>query len=273
MNGRSRVLVQEQGHLYNDSGDCLQRLSGINAVPLGQGRATFSLEEVVAAVDAASSGRVSTGIGAIAIETPVRRRHGELFDRSAMREICAYGRRNGIGLHLDGARLYLASAFTGVRPAEYAADFDTVYVSLYKYFRSPAGAILAGPAHLLDDLYHERRMFGGSLNQAWVFAAVALKHLAGFEQRFAEVVQAAARLKSGLASVSGLTVREVPNGTNIFQLNLDRIDQAELIKARLETNGVLLPAPEGSSFYLKLNESLLSLRVDRIVDLFAEACA
>jgi threonine aldolase len=43
--------------------------------------------------------------------------------------------------------------------------FDTVYVSLYKYFNSASGAILAGPRRLLEDLYHDRRMFGGGLAQ------------------------------------------------------------------------------------------------------------
>ena len=47
-------------------------------------------------------------------------------------------------------RLFLASAYTGISPATCAALFDTVYVSLYKYFNAASGAILAGPRHLLE---------------------------------------------------------------------------------------------------------------------------
>src|SRR5260370_41822116 len=45
-----RVLVQRESHLYNDEGDCAQQLSGLHLVPLAQGRATFTLDEAVAAI-------------------------------------------------------------------------------------------------------------------------------------------------------------------------------------------------------------------------------
>ena len=105
-----------------------------------------------------------------------------------------FARERGIGLHLDGARLLIEAAYTGIAPAETAALFDTVYVSLWKYLNAASGAILAGPRALLDGLYHERRMFGGSLPHAWPYAAVALHFLDGFAERFAEAVAASERL-------------------------------------------------------------------------------
>lgn len=42
----------------------------------------------------------------------------------------------------------------------------------------------AGPAELLDGLYHQRRMFGGSLPAAWVLAAMTLHYQRGFAERF-----------------------------------------------------------------------------------------
>ena len=40
--GPSRVIVQEESHLYQDEGDCAQTLSGLTLVPLAAGRATFT---------------------------------------------------------------------------------------------------------------------------------------------------------------------------------------------------------------------------------------
>ncbi len=77
---RRRVLVQAESHLYRDCGDCAQTLSGLHMVPLGAGRATFTAEEVQSAADDAVSGRVSAPVGAIQIESPVRRKNGERFD-------------------------------------------------------------------------------------------------------------------------------------------------------------------------------------------------
>ena len=55
-------------------------------------------------------------------------------------------------MHLDGARLLLEAAYTGIAPAATAALFDTVYVSLWKYLNAANGAILAGALHMLVGL-------------------------------------------------------------------------------------------------------------------------
>ena len=80
-----------------------------------------------------------------------------------MKKIAAWARERDIGLHLDGARLFLESVYTRRPVRTYTALFDTVYISMYKYFNAASGAILAGPKALLADLYQTRRMFGGGL--------------------------------------------------------------------------------------------------------------
>ncbi len=131
--GKNRVLVQEESHIYNDSGDCIQTLSNLNLIPLDANRATFTLSEVMEMWQRNSSGRVTTPIGVISIESPVRRKLGEMFDYAEMQKIAQFARNNDIKLHLDGARIFLASAYSGISPATYAQLFDTIYVSLYKY--------------------------------------------------------------------------------------------------------------------------------------------
>ena len=68
---------------------------------------------------------------------------------------------------------------TGVPVGAYGALFDTVYVSLCKYLGAPFGAVLAGSRAFVDGLYHERRMFGGSLPGAWMAAALVLAGAGG----------------------------------------------------------------------------------------------
>ena len=131
---KPRAIVQEQSHLYHDSGDCVTQLSGINLIPLAKGKPYFTLEEMVEAVDESTSGRVSSPVGAVMIESPVRRQMGQVVPFEEMKAITDYCRSQGIGTHLDGARLYMMSAASGTGPQEYASLFDTVYVSLYKYF-------------------------------------------------------------------------------------------------------------------------------------------
>ena len=43
---KPRAIVQEQSHLYQDSGDCVSRLSNINLLPLAKDRPHFTVEEL-----------------------------------------------------------------------------------------------------------------------------------------------------------------------------------------------------------------------------------
>ena len=244
--GRGRAILQAEAHLYNDSGDCVQTLSGITLMPLAPGRATFTLEEVEEVVDRTAGGRVSRPVSVISIETPVRRRFGERFDQAELDRIAAFARERGIRLHMDGARLFLQSACTGVDVAEYARPFDTVYVSLYKYFNAASGAILAGPRALLDDMYHTRRMFGAGLPGAWPFAAVALQHVPGFVGRFRRAVEVSEAFIERVTRHEAFAVERMPAPTNLFRLRVSASDTAAF-RARLRDRGVDLgrPGPDG----------------------------
>lgn len=259
-NGR-RVLVQRESHLYNDEGDCAQQLSGLVLVPLAPGRAMFTLDEAVTEVGGPPAARVAIPVGAISIETPVRRRSGETFDFAEMHRIAEFARARGIGLHLDGARLLIEAVYTGVAPAEYAGLFDTVYVSLYKYLNAASGAILAGPAALLDGLFHQRRMFGGGLPHVWPYAAVALHYLDGFAERFAEAAASFDRLLDALRDHRFVAVERPPAATNVAVLTVVG-ENAFGLASRLLAQGIAIrPArrtsPNGAEFSLHANETIL----------------
>jgi threonine aldolase len=267
---KRRVLVQAESHLYNDCGDCAQTLSNLSLIPLSPGKATFTLDEVEEALNRSASGRVATPIGAIQIETPVRRRHGERFDFGELKKIAARARERGIGLHLDGARLFLESAYTGRPVREYAALFDTVYVSMYKYFNAASGAVLAGPKALLADLYHPRRMFGGGLQQVWPFAAVALHYIDGFEQRFRTAVEISEKVISTLSADGNFELQRYPNGTNILRMHVQNVN-AGVYQVRLEQAGIVARAPEGDWFTLQVNETWASIPAPEIAGRFRKA--
>lgn len=251
-----RVIVQHESHLFNDTGDCAQTLSQLTLMPLARGQATFTRADVEEVVGRTASGRVAARVGAISIETPVRRRIGEQFAMKDLRDVTAFARQEGIRLHLDGARMMLASAYTGIAPAEYAAMFDTVYISLWKGLNAASGAILAGPKSLLDTMFHTRRMFGGGLPQAWPYAAVALHYLDGFVDRFRAGVQVSESFISELGTRGGVTAQRITNGTNIFRLPLAGIDVTRM-RGTLAARGIEFSAPPANAqmLTLQVNES------------------
>lgn len=271
-----RAIVQEQSHLYNDSGDCVTRLSNINLIPLAKGSPYFTLKALKAAVEQAEGGRVINPVGAVMIESPVRRQAGKIMPFDEMKAVTDYCRDKGIGSHLDGARLYMMSGATGISPAEYAALFDTVYVSLYKYFGAPFGAILAGTAKFTDGLYHERRMFGGGLASANFAAALALQGIEGFEARFNRAMAHATALFDKINILEGINVEPFEHGSNIFPLKLGSdVDSQRFVKT-LEARAVSVSAPDSDNsrrIMLTVNPTILRRDVQYLCCVFEGAIA
>jgi len=269
--GSSRVVVQEQSHFYQDEGDCAQTLSNLTLMPLAPGRATFTADDLQQLLDHTKSARVVSRVSVIAVETPVRRMQGAHFDAGELAKIIAIARREGIRLHLDGARLFLQAAYTGEDVAAYARPFDTVYVSLYKYFNAASGAMLAGPRDVIDGMFHGRRMFGGGLNTVWPFALVARHYLDGFSQRYGTAVRISEDVIRGLPQ-DAFAVERIPSGTNLFRLRVRGTDPAAFRK-RLAERGVLLSPPQGDVFLVGVNETLNRTNAPALIDTFTRALA
>jgi threonine aldolase len=252
--GKRRVIVQEMSHIYNDTGDACQTLSNLTLIPLAPGSATFTRADVEAVLGRTASGRVAADVGAIAIETPIRRLAGQMFDWDEAQRLAAFARERGIATHLDGARLFIASAYTQIAPRDYAAAFDTVYVSLWKYFNCGQGAILAGPRRVLDGMFHVRRMFGGNLAVGWPAAVVARHYMDGYLDRLQAAVRVSEEVFSALSRHPRVTIERIPNGTNLTRWRLRGVD-ARTIAQRLGAEGIRFPNAATGVALVAVNET------------------
>lgn len=269
---KKRVLVQADSHLYNDSGDCASNLSELNLIPLAKGKTNFTVNDVQEELDRAKNGRVKTGVGAILIESPIRRLDNRMFDFDMMKNISALARENQIKMHLDGARMFNACVHLSKSPAEIASLFDTVYVSLYKNFNAASGAILAGSKEFIKDLYHTRRMFGGGMPQVWPFAAVAYNYLDGFLESYSSALVMADHFFALLSENNKFKVERFSDGTNVFKLIVESEDLSKF-RNNLDNQNIFLPSPDNSfnGFKIKVNPSLLRTNVNKLSQQFVEA--
>ena len=268
---KRRVIVPEMSHIYNDTGDACQTLSNQTLMPLAPGKATFTKADVEAVLTRTAGGRVATEVGAIVIESPIRRLAGQMFDWEEAKRISAFAREKGIGMHLDGARLFIASAYTGISPAEYAAHFDTVYVSLWKYFNCGIGAILAGPKKTLDGMFHVRRMFGGNLAVGWNAALVARHFMDGFEGRLKSAVQHSEAVYAALSTHPKLSIERVANGTNLTRVTFKGVDASQVAK-KLTDRGIAMSAPAGpATITIGVNETWNRMPAAEMIRAFESA--
>lgn len=269
-----RVLVQAESHLYNDSGDCVETLSGLNVIPLAAGEASFSRSDVEAWVERSGTGRVETRVGVISIENPVRRKDHQMFDAVALNSICSYARDHGIRLHLDGARLFTLPLHSGKSVQELAAPFDTVYVSLWKHFNGASGAILAGDEKIIHSMYHTRRMFGGSLPQAWPQIGLVPRYARSFPADYARAWHDADELIALLNTDRRFKVSKIPNGTSRFFVEIPGT-APELVVQRLLAQGVTIAAPHPGTrtFPLQVNATILRSTPSALMHKFLESVA
>jgi threonine aldolase len=266
---RRRVIVQAESHIYNDSGDCAQELSGLNLLGV---EGDFSTDSISATLESSARGRVKTEVGAISLESPLRRGFNTTHSPAEISGIAELARSQGLGFHLDGARLFMQAAHQGFSPAEYAAPFDTVYVSLYKNFNAAGGAVLAGTEERLADLLHERRMFGGSPCHVWPLAAVALLFVDGFLEEYRRAKVIAERLLGLLKEDNRFDFAEIPKGSNSIWLRLNGTDPAALVQNLAGRNIHLLePRPQWDGLLLMINPTLNRMSAEELAAAFRSA--
>ena len=270
----TKVIVPRESHYYADSVNCGPVLSNLELIPMGKGRATFTLDEVKEEVEWNASLRGNKPVGSIMIESPVRRKDGEVFDFTEMKKICAYAREQGVRTHLDGARMFLAAAYSGVSVRQYADQFDTLYVSLHKYFNGGCGAVVAGPRNYIEPMVDTRRMFGGALPKAWMYASVVLHYMDGFEDRYRSAVDNTEKLWKKLDAHPRFRVERIPNGSNIVALHV-KADPKQLgdnlLKAGVTISTGGLASGDGwTRLLLRVNETANRRSPDELAGLFTK---
>jgi len=267
------AIVQHQSHIYLDTGDSLPRLSGIKLTPLGKDKSHFKLEELKDYLYELENARVYNPVGAVSIESPVRRKSGKIIPYEDIKSITEYCKSKSIPIHLDGARLFIMSEITGIDVKNYSQMFNTVYISLYKYFGAPFGAILAAEENLIRGLHHDRRMFGGSIYSANIAAIAALNGIKEFQEKFKLAITNAKKLLIKLNTIPGLNIETIENGSNVHFVKLDTNINLQAFIQNLKNKFILVSNDEidVTKIRLNINVTILNQSIARIFESFKES--
>jgi threonine aldolase len=146
---------------------------------------------------------------------------------------------HGLKLHMDGARLWNASAASGTPERKYAELCDSVAVCFSKSLGAPLGSALVGPADFIARGRRFRKMLGGGMRQAGIVAAGALHALKHHRSRLVEDHENAAILTRGLSEIPGIEIDVKGVETNIVRFRLPG-KNADRVAARLQERGILV---------------------------------
>jgi threonine aldolase len=125
----------------------------------------------------------------------------------------------GLGVHLDGARVFNASIALGVDVKEVTKYADTVQVCLSKGLSAPIGSMVVGPESLIEKARKYRKMLGGGMRQVGVIAAPGIIALTKMVDRLAEDHKNAKLLADGLRKINGIKILN-PVKTNMVYIDI-----------------------------------------------------
>lgn len=149
-------------------------------------------------------------------------------------EARALANRLGLRVHLDGARLFNASAALGVDAIEITRHCDSVSLCLSKGLGAPVGSVLCGTSAFVDGARRWRKVLGGGMRQAGVIAAAGLYALEHNVDRLAEDHRRARVLALRLRDL-GLHAEERTN--MVFVEAADATMAADLAAAGIQVSG------------------------------------
>ncbi len=180
----------------------------------------------------------------VEVENTHNRAGGVVVPQDEVLRICAVARELGLATFLDGARLWNASAASGLALDTLAAPFDLVAVAFSKGLGAPGGSMLAGSKALIALAHRHRLRLGGAMRQNGIFSAAALHaldhHLSRLPADHANAYAFARRLGAG-APVQ-LDLATVQTNIVVFHLPATLPMDAPALSARAREQGVLVNA-------------------------------
>ena len=230
------LLVERHAHIMLSELGGPAVHSGLLAIALHGRKGRFSPEQVVSEIRDRTSVHVPpTRI--VTVENTHNSSGGRVWPLAEIKALAATCREHELAYHLDGARLVNAAVASRLEPREIGREFDTVTLCFSKGLGCPLGALIAGPAGLMQHARRAKHLFGGAMRQAGIVAAAGLYALDHHVARIADDHARARRLAEGLAE-AGVAVDPDQVETNFVQIDVgpDRADAIERIKA----HGVLV---------------------------------
>jgi len=180
------------------------------------------------------------GTSLIEIENTHNRAGGSIFPLDEMKKLRQLAVERGIGVHLDGARLWNAHVATGISLADYAKCADSVSVCFSKGLGAPIGSCIAGSSDFIDRGRRVRKMLGGGMRQVGLLAAAAIYAVENNIARFADDHANARYLAEELAKIEGITIDLDTVQTNIVIFDIVGIGMtAPDICAKWQERGTL----------------------------------
>ena len=208
----------------------------VRGVPAGEGRTVMNADDLARTIRPTSIHAPAASV--VCFENTHNGAGGKVTPIAELRALRAVADAHGLPVHMDGARLWNASAATGTPLAEFAACAHTVMLSLSKGLGCPVGAMLVGDAALMKRAHMVRKRLGGGMRQSGILAAAALHALDVHLDRLVQDHANARTFADRVDGAAGASV--VPPDTNIVMIDLPAGISSGAVVEAAKVGGVLI---------------------------------
>lgn len=228
------VICEELSHIYQYEGGGIASNSGSSVKLLRGNRGRITADQVLAAINPEDVHKPISKL--VSLENTCNRGGGACYDFKEIEAIQKVAKSNGLGLHLDGARIFNAIVHKKEDPKQYGKVFDSISICLSKGLGAPVGSVLLGSTPFIKKARRWRKVFGGGMRQAGSLAAAGIYALDNHIERLKEDHAKALEIKTALLKKD--FVKEIFEvETNIVIANIEgKYNATELAVALKEKN-------------------------------------
>lgn len=231
------LLIETNGHIAMFEGGAPAALSGIMCRTIPGRLGMLDVGDLQGQIRADNQHLCITKL--VCLENTTNAGGGRTYPLEQIRRVCDWAHANGLKTHLDGARLFNAAVATNTSVREICSGFDTVSICFSKGLGCPMGSILLGTKTDMHRARRIRKMMGGALRQAGIFAAAALYALDNNIERLAEDHDNAKAFAAAIADIQGIEIDVASVETNLVFFKLDKsVGNAGQLSAALKDKGV-----------------------------------
>lgn len=164
--------------------------------------------------------------------------NGKVLPREYLHDAWEFTRQRGLGLHVDGARIFNAVVDYGCELREVTQYCDSFTICLSKGLGAPIGSLLVGSQEYIRRAIRWRKMVGGGMRQAGILAAAGLYALQNNVERLKEDHDNAAWMAEQLRAIGADVTR---HDTNMLFVRVGE-EQAAALGEYLRERDVLINA-------------------------------
>lgn len=235
------IVIEERGHIFNYEMATPSVVAGVLIRPVKSETASGILQwsDIEPALHI-NQPYYACPTGLICLENSHNLAGGTVMTAGHCEELCGKAHELGIPVHLDGARIFNASAATDQTVAELSKKCDSVQFCLSKGLGAPVGSMLLGTKDFIEEARTWRKRMGGGMRQVGVLAAAGLVALEESPPKLIEDHENAKRLAEGVANLKDVKIDPESVQTNIVIFDVSEAElSANEICEKLKDEGIL----------------------------------